>query len=229
MKTFEEKLKNIKLIAFDLDNTLYDETMYFKFSFKIITPYLKTEFNVDPKKCEKKLWEILKKNGKHYHHLFDDLLIEYDIKPENLQKLLFLFESVKTKLSLFPNVRNLLIQLKKKYQLSMITSGIQDVQRNKINLLDIQDYFEPIIYSSTLKHDKPDETPFRQLIKLTGIDAENIVYVGDNPFDDFLGPNNLGITTIRVYNSDFKNTKIDSQKDAKIKLDNITKIEKFFL
>ena len=111
----------------------------------------------------------------------------------------------------------------------MITSGIQDVQRNKINLLDIQDYFEPIIFSSTIKHDKPDEMPFRQLIELTGVHAENIVYVGDNPFDDFIGPNNLGITTIRVYNSDFKNTKIDSQKDARIKLDNITKIGKFFL
>ena len=175
MKTFEERLKNIKLIAFDLDNTLYDETIYFKYAFKIITPYLKNNFNIEPKKSEKKLWEILRKNGKHYHHLFDDLLVEYDIKPENLQKLLFLFKSVNRKLSLFPNARNLLIQLKKNYKLSMITSGIQDVQRNKINLLDIQDYFEPIIFSSTIKHDKPDETPFRQLIKLTGIDAENIV------------------------------------------------------
>ena len=46
MRTFEGRLKNIKLIAFDLDNTLYDETIYFKHSFKIITPYLKNKFNI---------------------------------------------------------------------------------------------------------------------------------------------------------------------------------------
>ena len=66
MRTFEGRLKNIKLIAFDLDNTLYDETIYFKHSFKIITPYLKNKFNIDPKKSEKSLWEILRKNGKQY-------------------------------------------------------------------------------------------------------------------------------------------------------------------
>ena len=65
MSTFEDTLKNIKLIAFDLDNTLYDETVYFKHSFKIITPYLKNKFNIDPKKSEKSLWWILRKNGKH--------------------------------------------------------------------------------------------------------------------------------------------------------------------
>ena len=229
MRTFEGRLKNIKLIAFDLDNTLYDETIYFKHSFKIITPYLKNKFNIDPKKSEKSLWWILRKNGKHYHHLFDDLLFEYDIKPENLQKLLSLFKSVNGKLSLFPNVRNLLIQLKRRYQLSMITSGIQEVQKNKINLLNIQNFFEPVIYSSALKHDKPDEMPFRQLIELTGVDAENIAYVGDNPFDDFIGPNNLGIVTIRVYNSDFKNIKIKTENDARIKLDNILDMKKVFL
>ena len=142
MSTFEDTLKNIKLIAFDLDNTLYDETVYFKHSFKIITPYLKNKFNIDPKKSEKSLWWILRKNGKHYHHLFDDLLFEYDIKPENLQKLLSLFKSVNGKLSLFPNVRNLLIQLKRRYQLSMITSGIQEVQKNKINLLKAKSYLK---------------------------------------------------------------------------------------
>ena len=71
--------------------------------------------------------------------------------------------------------------------------------------------------------------PFRQLIESTGVDAENIAYVGDNPFDDFIGPNNLGIVTIRVYNSDFKNIKIKTENDARIKLDNILDMKKVFL
>jgi len=229
MKTFEDRLKNVKLIAFDLDNTLYDETMYFNHSFKIITQYLENEFNIDPKKSGKSLWKILRKNGKHYHRLFDDLLIEYKVEPKNLQNLLYLFKSVNKKLFLFPNVRNLLRELEKRYQLSMITSGMHEVQKNKIKLLNIQNFFDPVIYSSLLKKDKPDQIPFRELMKLTKINAEDIVYVGDNPFDDFIAPNNLGILTIRVYNSDFKNIKIKEQNDAKIKLENIIDMKKIFL
>ena len=176
MKTFDEKIKNVKLIAFDLDNTLYDETLYFTHSFKIITKYLKNNFGIDPKKAEKTLWKILKK----------------------------------------------------KYMLSIITSGMYEVQKNKVKLLGIEKNFEPIIYSSVLKKDKPNKMPFQELIKKTKINAENIVYVGDNPLDDFIAPNNLGMITIRIFNSDFKNIKIKRQNDAQIKIKKISEIKKIF-
>ena len=67
---YDKKIKNIKLIAFDLDNTLYDETQYFKQSFQLIIPYLKNNFNIESKKCEKSLWSILKKNGKPNYIIF---------------------------------------------------------------------------------------------------------------------------------------------------------------
>ena len=228
MKTFDEKIKNIKLIAFDLDNTLYDETLYFTHSFKIITKYLKNNFGIEPKKAEKTLWRILKKNGKHYHNLFDDFLVEYNLESKNLPKILLLFRSVNKKLFLFPETKKLINILKKKYMLSIITSGMYEVQKNKVKLLGIEKNFEPIIYSSLLKKDKPNKMPFQELIKKTKINAENIVYVGDNPLDDFIAPNNLGMITIRIFNSDFKNIKIKRQNDAQIKIKKISEIKKIF-
>jgi FMN phosphatase YigB (HAD superfamily) len=54
------------------------------------------------------------------------------------------------------------------------------------------------------------------------------VYIGDNPLDDFLAPNNLGMITIRIFNSDFKNIKIKKQNDAQIKIKKISEIKKIF-
>ena len=61
-----------------------------------------------------------------------------------------------------------------------------------------------------------------------GDDPALWTYLFDNPFDDFIGPNNLGIATIRVYNSDFKNVKIKMENDARIKLDNLLDMKKLF-
>ena len=67
-----------------------------------------------------------------------------------------------------------------------------------------------------------------RITKETKINAENIVYVGDNPLDDFIAPNNLGMITIRIFNSDFKNIKIKRQNDAQIKIKKISEIKKIF-
>ena len=155
-------------------------------------------------------------------------LIEYNLDRENLPKIILLFRSVNKKLFLFPETKKLIKILKKKYILSIITSGIYEVQKNKVKLLGIEKIFEPIIYSSVLKKDKPNKMPFQELIKKTKINAENIVYVGDNPLDDFIAPNNLGMITIRIFNSDFKNIKIKRQNDAQIKIKKISEIKKIF-
>ena len=54
--------------------------------------------------------------------------------------------------------------------LSIITSGMYEVQKNKVKLLGIEKNFEPIIYSSVLKKDKPNKMPFQELIKKAGVE-----------------------------------------------------------
>ena len=48
MKKINEE--NIKIIAFDLDNTLYDETIYFDFGIDIVVDKLEKELGLDTKK-----------------------------------------------------------------------------------------------------------------------------------------------------------------------------------
>ena len=88
-----------------------------------------------------------------------------------------------------------------------MTGGLRKIQKNKINLLDIDYVFEKKIFSSSLKYNKPNKHAFKIMTKKLGTKSNETCYVGDNPFSDFKGANELGIFTFQVFNSDFKNTK----------------------
>ena len=226
---YEKQLENIQLIAFDLDNTLYDESKYFSYAFDIIIDSLYEEFNINKEEMKNSLWTILKLKGKHYHHLFDDFLQEYNLEVSKyLSIILELFKKVNTDLELFPGVRDLLIDLKNQFRLSLITNGMVDVQKNKVKLLNIENFFESIIFSATLEEDKPSVIPFEHLLKETGMNPENVAYVGDNPLTDFIGAKSLGIFTIRVPNTDFDSIPIKSEDNAEIQLNNILELKKLF-
>ena len=221
------KIKKIKLIAFDLDNTLYDESLYFKYGINSISLKLKKELGLDPNKSEKKLWKILNENGKHYHHLFDDFLKEVNLeKNDYLPKLLKTFTDVNQKLILFSGVADLLKKLKEKYRIAIITNGRQEIQKNKINLLNIKQFFDFIIYSSELKEDKPSKFPFQYLLDQANIKSENMIYVGDNPLTDFKGAKQLGIFTIRIPNKEFDRTHFNEKNDADLKINKLNELIK---
>jgi len=216
MRNLKYNLSEIKHISFDLDNTLYDEYEYFKNTFKIIAVFLEKSEKIDPKITENLLNKILNEKGKHYHHLFDDFVKHLELDEKYLKKFLSLYKSSKKKITYFPGIPNLLNSLKTQYGLSIITSGIYAAQKNKINLLKAEQFFDHIIYSSKLKFDKPNEYPFRYLLKKIRLTAKEVVYVGDNPFTDFTGANKLGMLTISVINPDFRKKLIKKQYNAKI-------------
>lgn len=230
MNPIDEKLKYIKLIAFDLDNTLYDENQYFEHAIKLIGLDLEKKLHIESGKTEKILWKILKKKGLHYHHLFDDFLAECGLESKKyLSHLIELFKKVNKKLELFPGVRDLLTELKNAYTLSMITNGMYEVQKNKIRLLDLESFFDPIIFSSQINGSKLAELSFKQLLEKTKTSPKEVVYIGDNPLTDFKGANSLGIITIRVENPAFSHINIDKEWDAILKVNSVVGIKGLFL
>lgn len=230
MNPIDEKLKYIKLIAFDLDNTLYDENQYFEHAIKLIGLDLEKKLHIESGKTEKILWKILKRKGLQYHHLFDDFLVECGLESKKyLSYLIELFKKVNKKLELFPGVRDLLTELKNAYTLSMITNGMYEVQKNKIELLDLEGFFDPIIFSSQIRGNKLVELSFKQLLETTRINPKEVVYVGDNPLTDFKGANSLGIITIRVQNPDFNNVNIEKKWDAILKVNSVIDLKQLFL
>lgn len=220
----------LDLVAFDLDNTLYDEGRYFDGAFRVIAPVLASKSGSDVATVEARLQATLREKGRHYHYLFNDVLAELGLDPDvELGEVLRLFRTVEPPLELFPGTWELLHDLGQRYRLGMITSGMRRVQENKLRLLGIGDCFEQIIFSSTLPENKPAPMPFLWLLHVMEVAPARAAYVGDNPLSDFHGANRLGMLTIRVYNAEFDGIDVPPGHDAQIHVERVTDVRRILL
>ena len=85
--------------------------------------------------------------------------------------------------------------------LAAITDGPPPVQRSKWAALGLGDRFSHVIFAQDVdgaSHPKPSPVPFRRLEALTGCQGPAVVYVGDNPARDFPPADACGWRTVRV-------------------------------
>lgn len=90
-------------------------------------------------------------------------------------------------------------QLKKDYQLVLITNGSPSLQQTKLEITpEIAPYFEHIIISGGFGIGKPDRTIFDHALALCDINPEEALMVGDNLMTDILGASNVGIPSVWI-------------------------------
>ena len=228
MENLASRLEGVRLLAFDLDNTLYDEGTYFAAALDRIAPRVAVLSGGDATVIRSRFEEILAAQGKHYHHLFNDVLAEQGLAVEDhLAGLLAEFAAVSARLDLFPGVAELLVDLRATCKVGLITSGREAVQANKIRLLGLQGLFDHVIFSSTLSENKPGQMPFRMLCETLAVEPTAAVYVGDNPLFDFKGSGEIGMTTIRVPNPEFDDHVCAPGWDAQFRLAHVTELRGF--
>ena len=116
---------------------------------------------------------------------------------------------------LFSDVEDTLTNLRKTYQLALVTNGAPDLQREKIQGVGLRQYFDEILISGEVGIGKPDSRIFR--LVLGAIDAlpSETVMVGDSLSRDILGAQRTGLKGIWLNRS---GNKADNQvtPDAQI-------------
>lgn len=215
----------LKLLAFDLDDTLYPEISYVRGGFRAASVYMQRNHNVDAKEFYKNL--ISTKTLTPSAKVFDIVLTNYQLKDRKLvEKLIELYRAQTLRLRLFPGVRSILKKFKKKYTLALITDGKKVVQNRKLNYLKIVDYFDTILYTLDLGKGfkKPSELPFKQLLNSYGIKPQEALYIGNDPNCDFIGPKKVGMKTVRVNIGFYKGKNVDKFLDADFIINNISEL-----
>ena len=213
----------IRAIIFDLDDTLYDEMQFVRGGFEAVSSYTSKNANVNQNVVYQLLLDVLEKHGRG--QTFDIALKKLGLYNKNLiPKLVEVYRTHKPKLSLYSEVRTVLSTLRKQgYKLGLITDGNVEVQRNKVEALKIKDFFDCIIFSDEygIEKQKPNPFPYQKALKELKASARETIYVGDNPYKDFVSAKRLGIHTVRIMRGQYKNVTLNKEFEAEYQIINL--------
>ena len=187
-----------KLIVFDIDDTLYDEIDYVKSGYKEIAKIVENKYHLHD--IYDKLMKLFEKSSKNvFNRLFDELNISY--LDEDIMNFVNIYRNHMPNIKLSNDVIKTLTELKKSYQLAIVSDGNYNTQLLKCKALDLDKYFDEIILTDKYGKDytKPSIKSFELLCRKFNIVLSNIYYIADNPNKDFY-ISKYGIKTIRYYN-----------------------------
>ncbi len=194
----------IKAILFDLDNTLYSEKHYFLKSYRYICD--KLNLNND----------VYRYMIKEYFHdgekdLFDKVINKFNLSINIKDQMITYYRNADIKLKLFKDTE---VIFNNNFKIAIITNGGKATQQNKINILNLNKYFEPIIIAGeyfTKDKWKPSKECFRLCLKKMGLKPENVIYVGDKFEKDVQGAFNASIIPVHL----LRKSKINLEKKYK--------------
>lgn len=134
-------------------------------------------------------------------HLIKTLFAEQkiEITYEQAQSLQIYFEDQRmANFSFFPNIKDTLIALRKKYQLVVITNGPVFSQRPKIEAVSLADYVDHIIVGGEEPEEKPHVSIYKKAMRLAGCEASEAVHIGDSLSADIAGAKASGVGSVWV-------------------------------
>lgn len=199
-------MKMYKVVLFDLDDTLYLERDYVYSGYKVVANFIGEKYNLSSDDLYFKMIELSKES---YSNVFNRLFNFYGIKIDNdgLKKIIEIYKNH------FPNIKlckdsekAINILLENGVRLGLITDGDSIQQRNKINALKIEKYFEKIIITDELAPNrefwKPNKKSFEIMVDFFKEEPRNMLYIGDNLNKDPFGALEVGINFKQIRRKD---------------------------
>jgi 2-haloacid dehalogenase len=97
---------------------------------------------------------------------------------------------------LYPGARALLDQLAGRVSMAIITNGLSDVQRTRLDRLALTEHFDAIVISAEIGFTKPRAEIFEHTFRLLGEpEKSDTLMVGDSLTSDIRGASDFGLST----------------------------------
>ena len=109
--------------------------------------------------------------------------------------------------SLLEGAEELVRYLAKKYPLTVVTNGFGEVQYEKFDKSGLRDCFAHIVLSEEVGCQKPNPRIFEEALRMNGLQAEDVVMIGDSWNSDIQGAINAGIDQIWIRKNKEQGTK----------------------
>src|SRR3972149_780623 len=126
-----------------------------------------------------------------FFDLGDTLIVEETVEGRHL------WEATLQKL---PYLDEVLTELKRQgFKLGIITNTVtsrEEHVRTALRKIDVEKYFDVIITSVDVEHEKPDERIFMTALRMLNVKPKDAVMVGNRVSADIVGGNRMGMETI---------------------------------
>lgn len=216
----------IKCVIFDLDDTLYNERTYVECAMFNVSGYFHQKYGLDTDKVYEELMCILDKSGRG--KVFDEFMAKHDI-DEDVMNIVGVYRDTRPSLDLYDDARDIIDELRSRnILLGIITDGCSQVQHNKVSGLNIWEIFDDIVITDDYDNAaKPSTVPYKLILeKHKNINADECIYIGDNPNKDFVGAKELGMATARIIRNvgQHMNTQVSADLEADISIHSLLEI-----
>lgn len=173
----------VKVIAFDLDDTLLDTSGLLapsvtREAFDIL---IKAGLKLTHEQCEKLRVEWIKEIS--HRDVFERLALNHGTKDTQaavkIATQIFYEPRLPETLPLLAGAKENLDYLKKKYALYLVTAGTKDAQLRKVQALNIADHFTEIFVVDSLKKERKKDA-FLEIIEKNKIQPQDLLCIGNS-------------------------------------------------
>ena len=102
----------------------------------------------------------------------------------------------RTRLQLYPDVKEVLRELQPRFQLAAVSDGQSVWAMPEMKALGIDSYFSTVIISGDCGFRKPDRRLFEAALAGLRLAPENVLFVGNDMYRDIFGAQQMGMKTV---------------------------------
>lgn len=212
----------VKVIVFDLDDTLYDESSYVMSGFMAVAKAYMPE---NPDAMFEKMVAILERDGRG--KVFDNALKHFGFtSKKDVKKALSIYRNHIPKICLNEDAQEILSHYQN-IPLYIVTDGNKLVQERKIKALGLEKFIKKafITHRYGTIHAKPSPYCFEKIARLEGVKSEEIVYIADNVNKDFIGIKKLGFKSVRIRRGMFRDAQKPPEYHADVAIDSLLELQ----
>ncbi len=204
-------LSKIKVLSFDLDNTIYDCQSVLTKAEDYFTSYLCQRYGLGGECASYSFWAKIKSNLlKERPELENDVtmlravslveafkLLKLPLKGglDEALELVALFVKHRSAGFVAPEIFTMLSNLKSRYSLVAVSNGNLDSKQ-----LGVLDYFEKDIRPNMERlRCKPNEDMFLECARFKNVKNDEILHIGDDPYTDVYGSVLANIPCVWLY------------------------------
>lgn len=193
-----------EILLFDVDNTLLDfdanEAESFKNMMKDKGQAYSEELYAAYKEMNHEMWKAVERGEITVDEIvntrFSKLMSMYGKSVDGTDYEKTYRSYLNKGIQEMPYVHEVLTEIKKDHKLYVITNGITETQKYRMNGSGLDKYFEKSFISEKVGANKPSEVFFNHVKEnIEGFDASKALVIGDSLTSDIKGGNLAGIDT----------------------------------